>query len=135
MKGSKGTPLLFLVIFFLTMNLDYTLSVLHLESSGSFNPPLTTTIYLLLNIIFLGFFFVYFFNSFAPSFFQLISTSLKEGMEGIIFYFHTFQCYCIVFICMIHHKNKNPYFLGLFCHVSTVYFGQSFISSNALHLI
>lgn len=46
-------------LFFLTMNLDYTLkvtSVLHLESSGSLNPPLTTTTYLLLNIIFLGFF-------------------------------------------------------------------------------
>jgi len=68
--------------FFLTINLDYTLkitSVLHLESSGSLNPSLTTTTYLLLNIIFLGFFVVYFFNSFAPSFFSIDFYKFKRG--------------------------------------------------------
>jgi len=37
----------------------------------------------------------------------------------LLLYFHSFQCYCYIFICMIHDKSGDIHILCIFYHVST----------------
>jgi hypothetical protein len=54
----------------------------------------------------------YFLRTFKIYLFSILD--VIEGTKGIISYFHPFQCYFIIFICMTQDKNGDTYFFIYF---------------------